>query len=88
MSDKISYRSFFEYEHDGRRKERLISRLERIISEELTDRQRQLVELYYFEGENIPTIAKRLGINRSTVSRGLKRARICIGRFMGYDIER
>ena len=44
--------------------------------QELTPRQREIVELYFFSGEKttITGVARQLGIDRSTVSRTLKRA--------------
>ncbi len=41
----------------------------------LTPRQRQVVELYYYECLTMTEIARRLGLNPSTVSRHLKSAR-------------
>lgn len=43
---------------------------------ELTSRQREIVELYFFSGEevSISAIARQLGIHRSTASRTLQRA--------------
>lgn len=45
-----------------------------VVREQLTPRQRQIVLLYFFEGRNIPQIARDLGVNKSTVSRTLRRA--------------
>jgi len=42
---------------------------------ELTARQRQLLTLYYDHGMSIPQIALKLGLNRSTVSRTIRRAK-------------
>ena len=46
----------------------------------LTDRQREFIEMYYWERLNIPQIAKRTGLNKSTVSRGLNAAKTKIYR--------
>lgn len=48
--------------------------LTKIIVEQLTNRQKQVAILYFFEQKNIPQIAKLLGVNKSTVSRTLARA--------------
>ena len=48
--------------------------LARAINETLTERQRQTVMLYYYENKNTVEIAAQLGLNRSTVSRHLRRA--------------
>ena len=53
---------------------------------ELTPRQRQLVDLYYDQGMNIPQIARELGLNRSTVSRTLRRAKARLYRCLRYSL--
>ena len=55
------------------------------LGNELTPRQRQMVTMYYFQRKNIPVIAEELGINRSTVSRTLKRGRARIQRYLKYS---
>lgn len=40
----------------------------------LTDKQRQVVEMYYIDNKNIPEIAEILGKNKSTVQRTLNTA--------------
>lgn len=84
-----SYRDFLslQREEEGQ-KEKTLERLRNIISHELTPRQKEFVELYYFKYMTIPKIAQMAGVNRSTVSRVLKSARNRIGRFMGYDFMR
>lgn len=42
---------------------------------ELTPRQRQMIQLQYAEKLTVTQIAQRLGVNKSTVSRCLRRAR-------------
>lgn len=49
--------------------------LMRIIREELTERQRQVIMLYYFKNMNIVSIAEKLGISPASVSITMKRAR-------------
>ena len=60
--------------------------LRKVIAEELTERQRQMITLYYFDRANIPQIAERLGVNRSTVSRTISRGRRNIMEKMKYFI--
>lgn len=43
--------------------------------EELTPRQRQMLRLQYEEELTVTDIARRLGVNKSSVSRCLRRAR-------------
>lgn len=49
--------------------------LPRVIDEKLTLRQRQCVQMYYFKKLNMQEIGEVLGIDRTTVSRNLSRAR-------------
>jgi len=51
---------------------------------ELTDRQRETARLYYFEQLSMHEIAKKLGVNVSTVSRTLRRARERLLRVLKY----
>lgn len=45
-----------------------------------------MIALYYFKRMNIPEIAERLGVNRSTVSRTISRGRRNIMEKMKYFI--
>lgn len=65
---------------------RLRQNLRRAREQELTDRQREMVSLYYDQGMTMPQIAERLGVNRSTVSRTLRRARDRLYRFLRYTL--
>lgn len=65
---------------------RLRRNLRRAREQELTPRQRQMVELYYDRGMNIPQIAGELGLNPSTVSRTLRRARNRLYRCLRYAL--
>lgn len=65
---------------------RLRRNLRRARERELTARQREMVALYYDQGMTTPQIAERLGINRSTVSRTLRRAKDRLYRFLRYAL--
>jgi len=52
--------------------------------QELTLRQQQVLSLYYDQGMNIPQIALKLGVNRSTVSRTIQRAKERLYRCLRY----
>ena len=52
---------------------------------ELTERQRQIMEMYYDEGKPMTAIAKELHLNRSTVSRSLARGRERLKRYLRYS---
>ena len=61
-----------------------LQRLRRAVRQELSPRQRETVEAYYFENKTMEQIARELGVNRSTVSRTLKRGVRNLERFLGY----
>ena len=66
--------------------DRLRRNLRQARERELTPRQRQMVALYYDRGLNMVQIARRLGVNRSTVSRTLRRARERLYRYLRYGL--
>ncbi len=72
----------------GETNEEEISRLRRNLGvamrEELTDRQRQLLTLYYYEGKNMREIGEALGIDKSTVSRTISRGERRLRRCLRY----
>lgn len=49
--------------------------LREVVSEELTARQKQFIVLYYYENNTMAEISDICGVNVSTVSRTLRRAR-------------
>ena len=53
--------------------ERLKRNLVRALQEDVTSRQRQVLLLYYGERMNMREIGERLGVDKSTVSRTIKR---------------
>lgn len=57
------------------------------INEELTARQREILLLYYFEGKSMVEIAKMLGINKSSVSRLISRAKLRIEKVLKYNFR-
>lgn len=60
--------------------------LPNFIEEELTSRQREIIMLYYYQGLNMCEIARTLNINKSTVSRIIKRAKLKLKKFIKYYI--
>jgi RNA polymerase sigma factor (sigma-70 family) len=59
-------------------------RVRRVIEEELTELQRQTLIAYYFQEQTIPQIAAERGVNKSTVSRTLRRAEEKLRRYLKY----
>lgn len=58
-----------------------------VITNEISERQRQMITLYYYEKLNMPEIARQLGVNKSTVSRTLARARCNIMKRLQWYVE-
>ena len=54
---------------------RIVRMLTKAIEDELTERQRDCVHLYYYEGKNVSQIAHELQIGVPTASKHLKKAR-------------
>ena len=61
-----------------------LQRVQRVIREELTELQRQTLIAYYFQEQTIPQIAAERGVNKSTVSRTLRRAEEKLRRYLKY----
>ena len=68
------------------RLQRLRRGLRQARREELTERQRQMLELYYDQGLTMGQIALKLHLNRSTVSRTLQRAKDRLYRCLRYSL--
>ena len=65
-------------------REMLMARVRNVIDNELTDKQRRALEDYYLARKTIPALAAEYGVNKSTVSRTLKRAEARLRRFLKY----
>lgn len=65
-------------------REEQIRRLKTLIREELTELQRDAVLAYYFENKSQIQIARERNVNKSTVSRTLKRAEEKLQRILSY----
>ena len=59
-------------------------RLHRVIREELTQLQRYTVIAYYFRQQTMEQIARDRRVNKSTVSRTLRRAEDKLRRYLQY----
>ena len=66
--------------------DRLRRNLRLAREQELTPRQRQILDLYFDQGMTIPQIAGALGVNPSTVSRTLRRAKDRLYRCLRYAL--
>ena len=66
---------------------RLKRNLIRALQEDGTPRQRQTLLLYYSDGLNMREIGERLGVDKSTVSRTIKRGERRLRRCLRYGAE-
>jgi len=79
----------WEQSHSGDNSEqiaRLRRNLRRVWEAELTERQSQMLHMYYDLGLNMPRIAQELGISKSAVSRTLSRGRTRLKRYLQYSL--
>ena len=72
------------YEGPRLPKEVQMKRVQRVIREELTANQREILLAYYIQDQPIPQIAQERGIHKSTVSRTLHRAEEKLRRYLRY----
>ena len=61
-----------------------LQRVRRVIAEELTDTQREMLTAYYFQELTMAQIARDRGVNKSTVCRTIHRAENKLRRFLKY----
>ena len=72
------------YEGPRLPKEVQMKRVQRVIREELTQIQREILLAYYMDNQTIPQIAEERGVHKSTVSRTLHRAEEKLRRYLRY----
>jgi len=63
---------------------RLKRNLAHALRQDITARQRQYMLMYYGQGMSMEAIGRELGVNKSTVSRTLKRGRQRLHRCLRY----
>lgn len=66
--------------------DRLKKNLAVAIDQDLTDRQRQMLLMYCFDGRSMEDIGKELDVNKSTVSRTVARAIRRLYRALKYSL--
>ncbi len=75
FGDRLPLRySVFSEGDNSRRIQKLKQGLKTVMDSELSDRQREVVDMFYFKRMNVTEISKEMGLNKSTVSRHLNRA--------------
>ena len=85
MEEQASLQQYID--RSGHRSQR-VQRMERLLKvamrQELTDRQKVCVRLYYLEGRSVAAIAQQLQIRPTTVYKHLKKARQALTRCVPY----
>ena len=66
--------------------QRLRRVLLKVINNELTPRQKEIIMLYYFKDMDTVTIGKKLGVSSQAVCAVMSRARLKLYRFLQYYI--
>ena len=66
--------------------ERLLRNLHMAVEQDLTDRQRQILRMRYSQSMTVSSIARELGINKSTVSRTLSNSTMKLYRSLRYSL--
>lgn len=61
-----------------------LQRLRAVIAGELTDKQREVFEAYYFEGKTMQQLSNRFGVNKSSIHKMIYRAIRRIERCLKY----
>ena len=72
-------------EDNSEQMDRLRRNMRRVRETELTDKQAEMIHLYYDLGMSIPQIAREKGLHKSSVSRTLKRGRERLKRYLQYS---
>ncbi len=87
-ADMAAYsRAMSEENTNTRSLNRMKQNLIRALKHDVTPRQREMLTLYYAKGLNMRQIADLLGVNKSTVSRTVKRGEIRIKRCIRYGAD-
>ena len=72
-------------EDNSEQLERLRRNMRRVRETELTDKQKEVIFLYYDLGMSVTQIAQEKGLNKSSVSRILARGRERLKRYLQYS---
>ena len=83
LADLAVY-SRFMAEDNSAQMTRLKRNLSKALRQDVTPKQRQYLLLYYGKGMNLTQISQKLGVNKSTVSRTMKRGRARLYRCLRY----
>ena len=76
---------FYDEKYDEKTKLRRI--ILKIINNELTARQKEVIMLYYYKNMKIEQIAEATGVSHQSISKTLSRARVKISNILKYCIR-
>lgn len=77
--------AFAQLDSEGKKKiSDIFSVLHEIIENDLTEKQREAIMMYYFEGLKMREIAEKLGVGIPAVSKRISKAEQRIGRMIRY----
>lgn len=65
-------------------REMAMKRIQRVIREELTDIERDVLLAYYIQEKKLPQIARERNVNKSSTARALHRAEQKLKRYLKY----
>lgn len=83
LADLAVYTRFMA-EDNSAQMTKLKRNLSKALRQDVTPKQRQYLMLYYGQGMNLRQIGEQLGVNKSTVSRTMKRGRERLYRCLRY----
>ena len=75
FGDRMMPSDFMSSGSNARQIDNMKSLLRNAMNTELTDRQRAIMNDFYFGGKSVTEISEKYGVNKSTVSRHLKRSK-------------
>ena len=75
-----------ENRDDNRLQIERLRNLPMAVEQDLTDRQRQILRMRYSQSMTVSSIARELGINKSTVSRTLSNSTMKLYRSLRYSL--
>lgn len=75
FGDRLPPIDYYSSGDNNKKLQRMRLALADAIKTELTDRQREMVTEFYFNGRSVTDIARSLGLSKSTVSRHLTRSK-------------
>lgn len=74
LHDKLSFLSWSSEENNTREVEKLRECMLLAIEQELNQKQKNILTMYYLQHKTMDQIAFDLGVNKSTVSRSVRRS--------------